>query len=401
LIIKKRIIINNLKKNNFKWNTQKHIKNYNKYYDINFIKINFIINGIFDVDSFSNFFNTNKKNAIRHLRNINLNYTRVKYIKSNIQLDILNFLINIFNNLNYSKDIKHDIYNIIKSKELDIYIPNKKIAIEYNGLMFHSFGKSKYSMFNNYKDESLNKKKHLTKTELCEEQNIQLLHINEDEWLNPVKQKIWKSMIRSKFGLLDKKIFARKTIIKEISYKEAKDFLINNHIQEESVSKINLGLFPKDNLNQLIGVMTFGKPRYLKSADWELIRFCSQLDLNIVGGGSKLLDYFTSKYMQNGEQLISYGNRRWTYSKKNFYIINGFEFIENLNINYYYFHEKNLARLYHRFVFQKYKIERYYKNRDKLIFNFDKSLTERINIYNNGYHKIFDCGQLVYRYIKK
>ncbi len=70
---------------------------------------------------------------------------------------------------------------ILKQLELDIYIPSHNIAIEYDGLYWHS---NKFKP-NNY---------HLNKTELCEKKGIQLIHIFENEWVyeqDLVKKRLW------------------------------------------------------------------------------------------------------------------------------------------------------------------------------------------------------------------
>ncbi len=70
---------------------------------------------------------------------------------------------------------------VIKPKELDIYIPSNEIAIEYNGLYYHS-------------NRTKNNDYHLNKTIECQKQNIQLIHIFENEWLEQpelVKRRLW------------------------------------------------------------------------------------------------------------------------------------------------------------------------------------------------------------------
>jgi hypothetical protein len=296
---------------------------------------------------------------------------------------------------------KKIIENNNKKLELDIFIeiPNQQsIAIEYNGVMYHSFGKSKISKFDNFITEPENKKNHLLKTNLCENKNIKLFHIFENEWLDPVKKEIWKSMIKNSLLLTENKIYARKCNIKELKNRKlVKEFLEKNHIQGNNEYKLAIGLFFQD---ELVSVATFGEPRYNKFYQYELLRFCSKLNYNIVGSGTRLLNYFKNKFMKSGDKLISYGNRRWTNATNNFYIKNGFKLVNFSDINYYYFHEKNIFKLYHRSTFQKHKLENYFKNKKYFIENFDISLTEKENMYNNGYRRIFDSGQLVYQLVK-
>ena len=66
--------------------------------------------------------------------------------------------------------------------------------------------------------------------------------------------------------------------------------------------------------------MTFGKPRYNKSIDWELLRYCSKIDTQVLGGAGKLLSAFEKAY--HPKVLLSYADRRW--SKGNLYEVLNF-----------------------------------------------------------------------------
>ena len=283
-----------------------------------------------------------------------------------------------------TKFIPNSVLNdrtIIKPLELDILSEEHKFAIEYDGLMYHSFGKNKSSKFNNFMFEKEDKNKHLKKTELCELKGIQLYHIFENEFLS--KKDIWLSMINNKLGLSNR-IYARKCNIKEITLKESRDFLDSNHLQGSINSSIRLGLFYGD---ELVEVMTFGKARIKKWKDLEYIelyRLCSKINFTVVGGSSKLLKYFERKYKPKG--ILSYANRRW--SVGNVYEKLGFEFVSNTEPNYFYFEPKE-SILHSRNKFMKHKLE-------KVLENFDANLTETENMYINGYRKIYDSGNKVY-----
>lgn len=280
---------------------------------------------------------------------------------------------------NYIKNIDD---NLIKTKrviypyELDMYSKDYNFAVEFNGLKWHSFGKNKSSKFNNHLDEPLNKHKHLMKTEMCEELNIQLFHVFENEWYT--KQEIWKSVINSKLGI-NERIYARKCIIKEVDNKTTKMFLDNNHLQGNVNAAINIGLYYN---NELVSIMTFIKSRYNKEVEYELLRFCNKLNTSVIGGASKLMSYFIKTYKPNN--IISYANRRW--SQGNLYEKLGFTFTHNTLPNYFYYKNGDLES---RVKYQKHKLK------DKLEL-FDASLTESENMYNNGYRKIYDSGNKVY-----
>ena len=238
-------------------------------------------------------------------------------------------------------------------------MPDFKLAIEYNGYYWHSKKDKNY---------------HLNKTELCNEKGIQLLHIFDFDDLD-----IWKSIISNKLGL-NTKIYARKCIIKELEYKEVKDFLNTNHLQGTCPSKINLGLFYN---GELVEVMTFGKPRFNKKYDYELLRLCTKKYSNVIGGASKLLKYFKEKY--NGS-IISYANRR--FSNGNIYKQLGFKELKKTEPNYWYVNEDEILS---RYQCQKHKLK-------NILEDFKPELSESENMTNNGYFRIYDCGNIVYEF---
>jgi hypothetical protein len=255
-------------------------------------------------------------------------------------------------------------------KELDIFLPDKNIAIEYNGLYWHSDA------------TGTDKNYHLDKTKLCETKEIRLIHIFEDEWL--FKQSIVKSRIKHILGLVKYSIGARECEIKEIDTKIKTKFLNKYHIQGEDKSEVKLGAFYK---NRLIGVMTFGKLRKAlgqkhEIGSYELIRFCTIGSFNFSGLASRFLHYFETKYAP--KQILSYADRRW--SNGNLYKQLGFVFGKYSDPSYWYF---NGMKRYHRFNFRKNVLK------DKLDI-FDPNLTEVENMTNNKWHRIWDCGNYVF-----
>jgi len=256
----------------------------------------------------------------------------------------------------------------IENKEIDVYIPSHSLGIEFNGLYWHS---------NIYKDKNY----HINKSNDCEAQGIQLLHVFEDEWLN--KKEIVKSIIKAKLGIIENKIFARKTIVKEISTRECSNFLESNHIQGNVGAKIKIGLFYG---SELVSVMTFGKKRLALGnktnveGEYEMLRFCNKLNTSIIGGASKLLSYFRKIY--NPKSILTFADRR--YSNGNLYKELGFKFTGNTEPNYYYFKCSDLIR-HNRFNFRK----------DILVKQgFDASKTEFQIMNERGYLRVFDCGHM-------
>jgi len=283
----------------------------------------------------------------------------------------LEFQLYDFINENYDNEIIQNSKKIISPLELDIYLPELKLAFEFNGLFWHN----EINKENNY---------HLNKTELCEEKDIQLIHIYEDDWL--YKQDIIKSMILNKLNLTPNKIYARKTEIKEVTdNKLVREFLNQNHIQGFVGSKVKLGLYYD---NELVSLMTFGNLRIAmgkkttKENEYELLRFCNKLNTNIIGGASKLFKYFINNYAPN--EITTYADR--SFSQGKLYETLGFKFKGKTEPNYYYIID---GIKQHRFNFRK----------DKLVLSgYDINKTEKQIMAERKIYRIYDSGNLRYQF---
>ena len=259
--------------------------------------------------------------------------------------------------------VERNLRNLIAPLELDIYLPDHKLAIEFNGLYWHSEG-------NGGKDKDY----HLNKTKLCQEQGIHLIHIFEDEWM--YKREIVKSIIKNRLGLTQNIVYARKCAIREVPRKEALTFLFENHLQESIVGKHSFGLYHE---NELVYLISIGKPRFNKNYEYELIRSCPKINVSVVGGFSKLVKH--SVEVLNIRSMISYVDRRYFDGSG----YKDWKKINETDPNYFYF-SPNLNRQ-SRQKFQKHRIVK---------TNEDKALTEWQIMQLDGYDRIWDCGNLVY-----
>lgn len=195
-----------------------------------------------------------------------------------------------------------------------------------------------------------------------------------------------KSMIASRTNNSSNKIYARNCEIVELPYKVAKEFCDKNHLAGAANGKIYLGLGYN---GKLVSVMSFGIPRFSKKYNYELIRFCSVQNTNVIGAASKLFKYFNNNYLKNGESVTTYANRR--FSEGDMYRQLGFTEVNNSSPNYFYIRENETPKM--RYECQKHKLT-------KLLEIFDSNKTEYENMRANNYYRQYDCGNYVFEYIK-
>ena len=249
-------------------------------------------------------------------------------------------------------------------KELDIYLPELRIAIECNGTYWHSEIAGK-------KDKNY----HLNKTVQCEQLGIQLIHVFEHEWYD--QRQIVESRLAYLVGAVSQKIYARNTTVFSMSSKQAQQFFDQNHIQGFAAGMVYYGLRYKD---QVVAAMSFSKSRYNKKYDYELLRFCNLLNTSVVGGAGKLFKHFVNQHQP--KTVISYADRRWSIGR--LYQSLGFEFLHHSSPSYQYL-DPNKSKVFNRQQFQKHKLH-------SKIEVFDPLLTEWENMRLNSYDRIWDSG---------
>jgi very-short-patch-repair endonuclease len=255
---------------------------------------------------------------------------------------------------------------ILDGQEIDIYIPDRKLGIEINGVYWHHDGRK------NKTDQY-----HLKKTLKAQELGITLLHFWDTEIYE--KPEIVKSMILSRIGV-NQRIYARKTIVKNVAADEARQFLLKNHIQGAGVlGKDRYGLYLDD---ELVCLMTFLTPRFNKNFSHELYRFCNKLGFTVIGGASKLLSHARKSGIDN---IITYANRR--FSDGNLYKMLGFEAMGSSVPNYEYVKGSKVVG---RLAAQKHKLPELLGN------SYNSEMSESENMFIAGFNKIFDCGNLVF-----
>lgn len=303
--------------------------------------------------------------------NLNAKSPHISHIRSLQQTEVVEFIKSIYSN----KIIEESRKLLPSGKEIDIYLPDKKIGIEFNGNYYHSeLSGGKSSSY------------HLDKTNDAEMAGIHLVQIFSDEWEN--KQSIVKEKLKAIIGVIESKriIYARKCTIKEVDATVKNSFLEDNHIQGKDKSIIKLGMYVG---NELIAVFTLSSPNIAKGGGigfHELSRYCTLSGTKVIGGCAKFIAYVKKNHPEVKE-IMTYADRRWTYKPNNIYITSGFTYVKDTKPNYFYTYNYK-TRLY-RFNFTKQKL---------IKMGEDKTKSEWEIMQDLGYDRIWDAGHLKYKY---
>ena len=252
--------------------------------------------------------------------------------------------------------------SIIKPYELDMVVPIKRLAIEFNGSYWHA-------------DKKRNRAYHRMKTDACAKQGYRLIHVFEYEW-DHKKEKI-KSIIKHALGIFDQRIYARNCDCRVIDSTAYRTFLNENHLQGAISSSIRYGLFYN---NELVAVIGFGQSRF-KKGETELYRFCVKRGYSVIGGFGKLLKFSKIKHFYTYVDL--------THFTGDAYRTLGFNKIGISEPNYVYVkNDKVLSRM----ACQKHKLPALLGDK------FDPTKSEYENMTLNGWNRIYDCGNLKLEY---
>ena len=267
---------------------------------------------------------------------------------------------------------------ILEGKELDIYMPDKKIAIEFNGLYFHREG-----LVDNLR-YGKGKEYHLGKTNGCLEKGVRLIHIFEDEWKQN-RELILNKILHALKVNRSPTIGARKCTIKEISNKESTFFLNKNHIQGGDIAKHRIGAYHND---ELVGVLTIVKAK----GEWKLNRFATSVSYRVMGLASKMFKKALSLY--GIDRITTFSDKRYGhFPNESVYLKLGFKYVGDTKPAYWYYDMKTGVR-HNRQKFMKHKILKKYPEYD------NKKTTEKKMMVGLGYDRIWDCGHYKFVYEK-
>jgi len=272
--------------------------------------------------------------------------------------------------------------SVLDGQEIDIYIPDHKLAIEVNGLLYHSYNPFSFHITRIQSDDKKKEQssRHLNKTVLAEKKNVQLLQFTDNQLSE--QSDIVFNIIASKLRL-HKKIGARKCELRVVSSDEQKQFFNRTHVQGYIPGSIAYGLYYENNLIQCVSV---GKNRYRKN-ELEILRFSSELSLTVVGGLSKIMNRISNDFPN--EIITSYCDRNISVGSG--YVSAGFEIVGYTKPGYFWTDGRT-------------PISRYKTQKNKLkqwLNGFNPSDSETVNMFRAGYLRYWNTGNIILKYKKK
>ena len=289
------------------------------------------------------------------------------HIISKINHDFADYLSNEFN-------IDSEFEFHIGKFSYDIHILDTNILIEIDPTYTHN--STIGPIFGNNQRDPMDSNYHLMKTELARSNNYHCIHVFDwDDW----------TKIINLINTNKNRVYARNCKVKEVPVNECNVFLNSYHLQNTCRNqKVRYGLYNDD---KLIQIMTFGKPRYNKNYQWELLRYCSDSDYEIIGGSSKLFKHFIDD--NNPESIISYCDK--SKFNGNVYRKLGFNFKYSTDSTPHWYNgdihiTDSLLRQ---------------RGFDQLFnTNYGKGTSNEELMIQNGFVKVYDCGQEVYEWNK-
>lgn len=280
--------------------------------------------------------------------------------KSNWELQVYDFVKEI------ASDAVSGDKSVISPKEIDIYVPSKRLGIECHGLYWHSEAARS--------DDEFDKRKHLSKFQLAQEKGVKLLQLFEDEWRD--KRDICESMIRHRLGLDSVRCKTWSTKIVEMTTEEERNFFDRNHIAGYTPSKVSWSLVDRNGIR--VAALSVRSPRHQSKYNnhIEVARFALEKDLNVPGGLSKLMAHASKWAKKEGySSIMTYVDRRIGGGAG--YAASGFEKVSETDVDYWY--TDNELRY------------------DRFKFRAQDGKPEKLVAAQAKVHKIYGCGSIVFK----
>lgn len=254
---------------------------------------------------------------------------------------------------------------------LDLYVPSIGLGIQYDDV------------------DATSERSGTARTQrLLDEQSIaldlgakQVIRVFSTEWQE--SKDLVRSMLAHRLGKSAERVYARDTEVRIVSPTEARIFLDANHLQGSVGSSVRVGCYSG---GVLLALTTFGAKRYGDATEgsYELLRYATKSGHVVVGGFSKLMKFFL--HNEKVGNVVSFADKRW--SAGSLYKAYGFTHVRTSAPNYFYFKRPDLT-LKSRVMFQKHKLP-------SVLQTFDPLKTEVENMFENGWDRVWDCGNLVF-----
>lgn len=280
-------------------------------------------------------------------------------------------------NVNFSECLKKfgidfEFEKSVERKSYDLYVKGSNILVEINPTVSHN------CVFNVYSGKMIDNPDvyyHLNKTKLAESNGFRCIHVWDwDDW-----DKVVDLVLP-----VTRRIYARNCQVVELDKVTTNEFLNSNHLQGTCRSqKVRLGLMYE---GELVEVMTFGKPRYNRKFEWELLRLCTPSITSVVGGPSKLFSHFVRTY--HPASILTYCDRsKFT---GDVYKNIGMTLTDEGTPGKHWYSYKTSEKMQH--ITNNFLLQRGFDQ----IFgtSFGKGTSNEYLMLERGYLPVYDCGQL-------
>lgn len=262
------------------------------------------------------------------------------------------------NNITYSREI------FLEGFRFDFLVNNT--LIEIDPTITHN---TTWSPFGSPVD----KEYHRRKSDIAERNGMRCIHLW--DWDNAYAI---VELLKTR-----QKVYARNCDVVELDKETTQDFLNKYHLQGFCKYQFSLGLVYKE---KVISVMTFGKPRYSSSAEYELLRYASSY--SVIGGAEKLFTHF--QRITGCSSIVSYCDRS-KFSGKTYEKL-GFK-LKYTTIGRHWYNEKTNQHITDNLLRQ--------LGFDKIFKTSYGKGTDNVELmFENGFLDVYDCGQSTYMWNK-
>ena len=262
-----------------------------------------------------------------------------------------------------SNNIKYEREFLLQKYSYDFKVGNT--LIEINPTATHN------THFNPYGKNRIDTNYHKNKSNLAKDSGYSVIHVFDWDDIDKVVQ-----LLRDR-----ETVYARKCEVIFVNEVDVNKYLDTYHLQGTCRGqKFRLGLYYD---NKLVSLMTFGKSRFNKNCEYELLRYCSHY--NVVGGAEKLFKHFVDNYKPNS--IVSYCDTSKFSGKV--YDMLGFKYVKTNSPRKHWYSWKEKRHITDGLLLSQ-GYDRLFKE------NHGKGTSNEELILARGYLPVYDCGQSTY-----